>query len=110
MWRRTECRESERRVPVRPFELREEGSSVSVKIQKLLVMLAVLAMSAFIAVGCGSDGGGDEEGSGDLADKQELVANMGDEIEPGLFIPAGMSYLDALNTKGIVQFAGLYRI
>lgn len=83
---------------------------MSVKIQKLLASCAVLAASAFIAVGCGSDDNGGGGGDADLADKQELVVNQGEEAEPGQFIPAGMSYLDAVNTKGYVQFAGLYRI
>lgn len=83
---------------------------MSVKFQKLVAPFAILAASAFVAVGCGSDteeGGG---GSANLAETQELVANMGDEAEPGLFNPAGMSYLDAINTKGYTQFAGLYRV
>jgi oligopeptide transport system substrate-binding protein len=80
-----------------------------VKIQKLLVMLVVLVTAGFIAAACGSDDGGGGD-SGNLADKQELVVNVGEEAEPGQFIPAGMSYLDAVNSKGYVQFAGLYRI
>lgn len=82
---------------------------MSVKIQKLLAMLVVLVTAGFIAAACGSDDG-DGGGSGNLADKQELVVNVGEEAEPGQFIPAGMSYLDAVNSKGYVQFAGLYRI
>ncbi|MCB0880417.1 MAG: peptide ABC transporter substrate-binding protein [Thermoleophilia bacterium] len=83
---------------------------MSVKFQKLVVMLAILAAAALVAVGCGSDDKGDGGGSANLAKKQELVANIGDEAEPGLFNPAGMSYLDAINSKGYVQFAGLYRV
>src|SRR4051812_9663504 len=71
--------------------------------------MGVLAASVFIAAGCGSDDG-DGGGSSKLADDQSLVVNIGEEAEPGQFIPAGMSYLDAINAKGYVQFAGLYRI
>jgi oligopeptide transport system substrate-binding protein len=92
-----------------PCEPILEGDIVSVKFQKLVAAMAILAAAAMLAVGCGSDDG-DGGGSADLAKKQELVANMGDEAEPGLFVPAGMSYLDAINTKGYVQFSGLYRI
>lgn len=83
---------------------------MSVKFQKLFASLSIVAAAAMVAVGCGSDDDGGSGGSGDLADKQELVVNQGEEAEPGNFIPAGMSYLDAVNTKGYTQFAGLYRI
>lgn len=83
---------------------------MSVKFQNLLATFAMVIAAMLIAVGCGGDegpGGGDDA---QLAAEQELVANMGKEAEPGLFNPAGMSSLDAINTKGFVQFAGLYRI
>ena len=83
---------------------------MSVKFRKLIAPLAIVAAAAFLAVGCGNDDDGGSGGSSNLSDTQELVANMGDETEPGLFNPAGMSYLDAINTKGYVQFAGLYRV
>jgi oligopeptide transport system substrate-binding protein len=79
-----------------------------VKFQKLVAVAAILAAAALVAVGCGSD---DKDGSSSSDAKvQNLVANMGDEAEPGLFNPAGMSYLDAINAKGYVQFAGLYKL
>jgi oligopeptide transport system substrate-binding protein len=81
---------------------------VSVKFQKLVVATAVLFIAVFVAAGCGGNAAG---GAGtELAQEQELVANMGEEAEAGLFIPAGMSSLDAINAKGYMQFAGLYRI
>jgi oligopeptide transport system substrate-binding protein len=83
---------------------------VSVKFQKLVASAAILAAAAFVAVGCGGDDGGDGDGSANLADEQELVVNISAESEVGLFNPAGMSSLDAINSKGYVQFAGLYRI
>ncbi|MCW2928372.1 MAG: oppA [Thermoleophilia bacterium] len=83
---------------------------MSVKFQKLMSALAVLAAASFVAVGCGSDDSDDGGGGKDLVGKQELIVNQGEEAEPGNFIPAGMSYLDAVNTKGYTQFAGLYRL
>lgn len=70
-----------------------------------------MATAALVAAGCGSDDGDDGgSGGGNLAEQQELVVNMGEEAEPGQFVPAAQSYLDAVNSKGYVQFAGLYRI
>ncbi|MCW2925918.1 MAG: peptide transporter substrate-binding protein, partial [Thermoleophilia bacterium] len=88
---------------------------MSVRFSRFISAFAICVMAAFIAAACGdnSSGGGGGNGGGgssDLADAQELVANMSEEAEPGQFIPAGMSYLDAVNTKGYVQFAGLYRL
>jgi oligopeptide transport system substrate-binding protein len=86
---------------------------VSVKFQKLIASAAILAVGALVAVGCGSDddaGSSGDSGSTALADKQELVANVGEESEAGLFNPSGMSSLDAINSKGFVQFATLYKI
>ncbi|MCW2956959.1 MAG: dppE, partial [Thermoleophilia bacterium] len=83
---------------------------MSVNLRKIGAIAAVFATAAFIATGCGDDSDGNGNGGGDLADKQELIANMGEETEPGLFNPVGMSYLDSVNVKGYTQFAGLYRL
>lgn len=83
-----------------------------VQLRKAAIAAAVVVAASSIAIGCGdSKGGGGDGGTSDkLAAKQEIVVNMGDETEPGNFTPAAMSYLDAINTKGYVQFAGLYRL
>jgi oligopeptide transport system substrate-binding protein len=70
----------------------------------------VASTAAIIAVGCGGSSNDKGGGSSSLADKQELVVNMGDEDDAGNFIPPKMAYLNAINAKGFVEFAGLYKI
>ncbi|MCW2960873.1 MAG: oppA 3 [Thermoleophilia bacterium] len=80
---------------------------MSVNLRKIGATLAVLASAAFIAAGCGGDdeGGG---GSSDLAASQDLVIQIGDETEAGVFDPPKTSYLDTVNRNSAL-FAALYR-
>lgn len=77
-------------------------------VRKIALPLVVVASAALIAAGCGSDDDGDGGGSGDLAAKQELVVQIGDETEAGVFDPPKTSYLDTVNRNNAF-FANLYR-
>ncbi|MEO6867917.1 MAG: peptide ABC transporter substrate-binding protein, partial [Gaiellales bacterium] len=79
---------------------------MSVKFKKLVASMSLVVMAALVAVGCGGDGKGGDKA--DLADTQELVVQIGDETEAGVFDPVMTSYLDTVNRNNSM-FAGLYR-
>ena len=80
---------------------------MSVQIRRVGTTLAVMAFAALVAAGCGSNGGGDS-GTKKLAAKQDLVVQIGDETEAGVFDPQKTSYLDTVNRNNAL-FANLYR-
>ena len=79
-----------------------------VKFQKLVASTAILAAAAFVAVGCGGDGDDKGGGSKDLAKKQELTIQIGDETDAGSFDPPTVAYLDSVNRLNAL-FVNLYR-
>lgn len=79
-----------------------------VNVRRVGVAVAAVAAAALIAAGCGDSGDSDGGGSSDLAEKQELVVQIGDETEAGVFDPVKTSYLDTVNRNNAL-FAGLYR-
>ncbi|MCW2920226.1 MAG: oligopeptide transporter, periplasmic oligopeptide-binding protein [Thermoleophilia bacterium] len=81
---------------------------VSVKFQKLLASTAILAVAAFAAVGCGGDSDKESSGGGDLAKKQEMTIQIGDETDAGVFDPPKVAYLDSVNRLNAL-FVNLYR-
>ena len=84
-----------------------EVRTVSVNIRKASATLAVMVFAALVATGCGSNGGGDS-GTEKLASAQDLVVQIGDETEAGVFDPPKSSYLDTVNRNNAL-FANLYR-
>ncbi|MCW2972258.1 MAG: transporter substrate-binding protein [Thermoleophilia bacterium] len=79
---------------------------MSVSIRRMVTSISMLAVAGLIAVGCGSSGG--DSGTKKLAAAQDLVVNIGDETEAGLFDPPKSSYLDTVNRNNAL-FANLYR-
>ena len=81
---------------------------MSVKFQKLIASTAILVAAAFVAVGCGGDDDGGGGGGQDLAETQELVVQIGDETDAGVFDPPKVAYLDSVNRLN-AMFVNLYR-
>jgi oligopeptide transport system substrate-binding protein len=71
-----------------------------------IAAIAMVAVAAFVALGCGSDSGGDG-GSGELAKDQTLRINIA--ADPESFDPSVASFVDTYNTQNAI-WAGLYRL